>query len=190
MTKKLTLSPMDGGIIKLIESITGQSVQVEKKESTIVFRWSQPDPVNVSVVEGAKITALKDAIRGRLGDRFVTQHWEKGEYILIILPSEETQNTFFYDYKQQDYNVGEVYERTVIEVRAVQVRKDNSEELANFTGGGKMTQTNRVVYTFIDENGIFVDVPEGFYIVHDGSNYNVYNPTLFNYTFAKKCDTK
>lgn len=186
--KKMSLSLVDGGTIQLIKSITKQTVIVEKENDHFVMRWFQSDPVKADVNERSRIVALKDAIRGRLGDRFISQHWEKDEYILRLLPDMENPVKGFehYDEQSKDYTIGDLYERKVMEVRAMQVRKDNAEELAKFTGGGTLSETERVVYSFISDNGLYMDAPEGTFIVHDGNNYAVYSPQMFNYTFARK----
>lgn len=53
---------------------------------------------------------------------------------------------------------------TLLEVDAIQVRRDNLDDLLRFTGGGTMTiprtPNGRAVYSFPDGNGIFIDAPE------------------------------
>ena len=70
-----------------------------------------------------------------------------------------------------DATAGTRYCRTLLEVDAIQVRRDNLDDLLRFTGGGTMTTPRtpdgRAVYSFADGNGIFIDAPESWFIIRE-----------------------
>lgn len=76
-----------------------------------------------------------------------------------------------------DATAGTRYCRILLEVDAIQVRRDNLDDLLRFTGGGTMTTPRtpdgRAVYSFADGNGIFIDAPESWFIIRepDGRMY-------------------
>lgn len=90
-----------------------------------------------------------------------------------------------------DFTAGQKYCRTLLEVDAIQVRRDNVETLVKFTGGGTMT-TPRIpdgiaVYSFPDGNGIFIDVPEKWYIIREPNGRLTARPEReFNREFEPK----
>lgn len=92
---------------------------------------------------------------------------------------------------EPDATAGTRYCRTLLEVDAIQVRRDNLDDLLRFTGGGTMTTPRtpdgRAVYSFADGNGIFVDAPEMWYIVREPNGRLTVRPEKdFNREFESK----
>lgn len=92
---------------------------------------------------------------------------------------------------EPDATAGTRYCRTLLEVDAIQVRRDNLDDLLRFTGGGTMTITRtpngRAVYSFPDGNGIFIDAPETYYIVREPDGRLTTRPEReFNREFEPK----
>lgn len=92
---------------------------------------------------------------------------------------------------EPDATAGTRYCRTLLEVDAIQVRRDNLDDLLRFTGGGTMTiprtPNGRAVYSFPDGNGIFIDAPETYYIVREPDGRLTTRPEReFNREFEPK----
>lgn len=92
---------------------------------------------------------------------------------------------------EPDATAGTRYCRTLLEVDAIQVRRDNLDDLLRFTGGGTMTiprtPNGRAFYSFTDGNGIFIDAPETYYIVREPDGRLTTRPEReFNREFEPK----
>ena len=161
---KQVLSPFDCDMCAMIEDITGNPVEVEATPDFIRVGWVQNGTVN----EQQRIEALKQAIRGRLGDRF--NSFEHCGVFFKYDPEEypEEMRTRLTD---PDATAGTRYCRTLLEVDAIQFRRDNVDDVLRFTGGGTVTTprtpNGKAMFSFPDGNGIFVDVPESWYIIRD-----------------------
>lgn len=118
----------------------------------------------------AMVEAIKQAVNGRLGTCAITWEYKNGRQSVTVEydPTEypEEIRTRLTD---PDFTAGQKYCRTLLEVDAIQVRRDNVETLVKFTGGGTMTTPRTpgglAVYSFPTENGVMLDVPEGNFIV-------------------------
>ena len=70
-----------------------------------------------------------------------------------------------------DATAGSRYCRIMLEVDAIQFRWDNVNDVLKFTGGGTVTTSRtpngKTVYSFPDGNGIFIDVPENWFIIRE-----------------------
>ncbi len=70
-----------------------------------------------------------------------------------------------------DATAGSRYCRIMLEVDAIQFRRDNVNDVLKFTGGGTVTTprtpNGKAVYSFPDGNGIFIDVPEDWFIIRE-----------------------
>ena len=67
---KQVLSPFDCDMCAMIEDITQQEINVTASDTSIRLSWSQNGSEGKDKPEAQRIAALKQAIRGRLGDRF------------------------------------------------------------------------------------------------------------------------
>lgn len=164
--EKSKLTPFDVETFLMIESITG--VEPEVVQSKVSYKIS----VCTYNLSDEKITAIKNAVSGRLGKRLYNT--ESGiNKIVFSVEFQENAEKFPTEIRTDlgtpDNNAGKVFCRRLLEVRALPVMRDNLEKLLMFTGGGTMqiprTPGGLAVYSFPTENGIMLDVPEGNYIV-------------------------
>lgn len=181
---KQILSPFDCDMCAMIEDITGNPVEVKATPDIIRVGWVQ----NGTVGEQQRIEALKQAIRGRLGDRFdsfehcgVFFKYDPEQY-----PEELRTRLASFDPK-----AGTRYCRTLKEINAIQVRRDNVDELLKFTGGGTMTTPRTpdgiAVYSFPNQNGLYIDVTETWYIIReDNGEFTTRNKRDFDAEFEPK----
>ena len=68
---KQVLSPFDCDMCAMIEDITKQEIEVTASDTSIRLSLSQNGSEGNDRPEAKRIEALKQAIRGRLGDRFI-----------------------------------------------------------------------------------------------------------------------
>ena len=164
--KKLT--PFDAECIRMIADITHVEPQVEQKDDVFTVA------VMLGTVPTETIQALQNAIIGRLGERLKLHGTTDDQLIFTIAydPEGETlPDMLGGDVIEIDPNAGTRYCRTLKEINAIQVDRDNVEELQRFTGGGSMT-IPRIpggigIYSFISDNGLSIDVPETWYIIRE-----------------------
>lgn len=188
---KQVLSPFDCDMCAMVEDLTKQVVEVTASPDSIRVSWEQPRCERNSP-DDQRNRAIKQAVDGRLGKRVISWEYQAGR-----------QNVYFqYDPEQYpeeyrtrlaaiDPKAGSRFCRTLKEVDAIQVRRDNREELERFTGGGTMTiprtPDGRAVYSFNDGNGVFMDASEYFYIIRDAAGrYEVRNKQAFDVEFEPK----
>lgn len=188
---KQILSPFDCDMCAMVEDITGNPIDVKPQSDYFVLSWEQC-PCDRTNPEGQKAEAIKQAVNGRLGTRAIAWEYKDGRQSVTVEydPTEypEEIRTRLTD---PDFTAGQKYCRTLLEVDAIQVRRDNVETLVKFTGGGTMT-TPRIldgiaVYSFPDGNGIFIDVPEKWYIIREPNGRLTARPEReFNREFEPK----
>lgn len=169
---KQVLSPFDCDMCAMIEDITKQEIEVTASDTSIRLSWAQNGSEGNDKAEGQRIEALKQAIRGRLGDRLIEFFYADGrQSVYMKYDPEEYPEEMRTRLVEPDATAGTRYCRTLLEVDAIQVRRDNLDDLLRFTGGGTMTiprtPNGRAVYSFPDGNGIFIDAPETYYIVRE-----------------------
>lgn len=166
MKKRLT--PFDAECIKMIADLTKVEPQVEQHGNSFTVA------ITLGTVPGEIITALHDAIKGRFGSRLIFFEEKDGQKVYTVGydPEGETlPDTLGGEVMEIDPEAGTRYCRTLKEINAVQVDRDNVAELQRFTGGGSMS-VPRIpggigVYSFITENGLSMDVPETWYIIRE-----------------------
>lgn len=164
--EKSKLTPFDVETFLMIESITG--VEPEVVQSKVSYKIS----VCTYNLSDEKITAIKNAVSGRLGKRLYNTESGINKIVFSVEFQENAEKLpteIRTDLGTPDNNAGKVFCRRLLEVRALPVKRDNLEKLLMFTGGGTMqiprTPGGLAVYSFPTENGIMLDVPEGNYIV-------------------------
>lgn len=168
---KNVLSPFDCDLCAMVEDLTGNPITVDASPENFRLSWEQC-PCDKTTPEGQKAEAIKQAVNGRLGTRAIMWDYKDGRQNVYVEydPTEypEEIRTRLYE---ADATAGTRYCRTLLEVDAIQVRRDNLTFLQKFTGGGTMTiprtPDGRAVYSFPDGNGIFIDAPETWYIVRE-----------------------
>jgi hypothetical protein len=182
---KSKLNPFDAELLVMIGDIAKSQPDVEEKTDGYEIT------VATTEIPGA-VDALKQAVAGRLGNRLLTTHTLNAAVIFNV----EYDPT---EYPEQirtrliepDATAGTRYCRTLLEVDAIQVRRDNLDDLLRFTGGGTITTPRtpdgRAVYSFADGNGIFIDAPETWYIVREPNGRLTVRPERdFNREFEPK----
>lgn len=189
---KQVLSPFDCDMCAMIEDITKQEIEVTASDTSIRLSWAQNGSEGNDKAEGQRIEALKQAIRGRLGDRLIEFFYADGrQSVYMKYDPEEYPEEMRTRLVEPDATAGTRYCRTLLEVDAIQVRRDNLDDLLRFTGGGTMTiprtPNGRAVYSFPDGNGIFIDAPETYYIVREPDGRLTTRPEReFNREFEPK----
>ena len=160
------LNPFDAELLVMIGDIAKSQPEVEEK----------PDRYEITVdtteIQGKAIEALKQAVAGRLGKRLlVTRTLDAAVVFNVEYDPTEYPEQIRTRLVEPDATAGTRYCRTLLEVDAIQVRRDNLDDLLKFTGGGTMTTPRtpdgRAIYSFPDGNGIFIDAPETYYIVRE-----------------------
>lgn len=184
---KSKLNPFDAELLVMITDIIKKEPRVEEKDDNY-FIVVQPE-IHTPI---ANIEAMKNAISGRLGNRLLDIKEMHGAYTFIVAydPTEypEQIRTRLIE---PDTTAGTRYCRILLEVDAIQVRRDNLDNLLKFTGGGTMTTPRTpdgiAVYSFPDGNGIFIDAPERWFIVREPDGKITIRPEReFNREFEPK----
>lgn len=169
---KQVLSPFDCDMCAMIEDITKQEIEVTASDTSIRLSWAQNGSEGNDKAEGQRIEALKQAIRGRLGDRLIEFFYDDGmQSVYMKYDPEEYPEEMRTRLTDPDATAGTRYCRTLLEVDAIQFRRDNVDDVLRFTGGGTVTTPRtldgKAMFSFPDGNGIFVDVPESWYIIRE-----------------------
>jgi hypothetical protein len=165
------LNPFDAELLVMIGDIAKSQPEVEEK----------PDRYE-----------LKQAVAGRLGKRLLVTHTLDAAVVFNVeYDPTEYPEQIRTRLVEPDATAGTRYCRTLLEVDAIQVRRDNLDDLLRFTGGGTMTiprtPNGRAVYSFPDGNGIFIDAPETYYIVREPDGRLTTRPEReFNREFEPK----
>ena len=180
------LNPFDAELLVMIGDIAKSQPEVEEK----------PDRYEITVdtteMQGKSIEALKQAVAGRLGKRLLVTHTLDAAVIFNVeYDPTEYPEQIRTRLVEPDATAGTRYCRTFLEVDAIQVRRENLDDLLRFTGGGTMTiprtPNGRAVYSFPDGNGIFIDAPETYYIVREPDGRLTTRPEReFNREFEPK----
>lgn len=169
---KQVLSPFDCDMCAMIEDITKQEIEVTASDTSIRLSWAQNGSEGNDRPEAQRIEVLKQAIRGRLGDRFIEFFYDDGiQSVYMKYDPEEYPEEMRTRLVDPDATAGTRYCRTLLEVDAIQFRRDNVDDVLRFTGGGTVvtprTPDGKAMFSFPDGNGIFVDVPESWYIIRE-----------------------
>lgn len=180
------LNPFDAELLVMIGDIAKSQPEVEEK----------PDRYEITVdtteIQGKSIEALKQAVAGRLGKRLLVIHTLEAAVVFNVeYDPTEYPEQIRTRLVEPDATAGTRYCRTLLEVDAIQVRRDNLDDLLRFTGGGTMTiprtPNGLAVYSFPDGNGIFIDAPETYYIVREPDGRLTTRPEReFNREFEPK----
>lgn len=165
--KESKLSPFDGDLLAMIADITKVEPKVTENDDRFVVNV-QPE----LTIPGETMEALGKAVAGRLGDRLLGTSENHGVYSFYIsYDPEEYPEEMRTRLSDPDATAGTRYCRTLLEVDAIQFRRDNVDDVLRFTGGGTVvtprTPDGKAMFSFPDGNGIFVDVPESWYIIRE-----------------------
>ena len=119
------------------------------------------------------VKAITEAVSGRLGNRLLKTDEKPDCVIFNVGYSSEPLPVEIVRQDAPDLSETDIYCHVLEEVRAVKVERDAFERLSKFTGGGTMTipeePSGYAVYSFINEQGIFMNIPEGWWLVREES---------------------
>lgn len=133
---KSKLTPFDGELLVMIADI--MKVEPTVEESATTYTISVPIGDNTPDT----VTAMQNAVRGRLGKRLIMFEDVdncKRYSVAYVDDAESMADEIRTEYDAPDATAGTRYCRTLKEVDAIQVDRDNLETLKRFTGGGTMT---------------------------------------------------
>lgn len=180
------LNPFDAELLVMIGDIAKSQPEVEEK----------PDRYEITVdtteIQGNAIEALKQAVAGRLGKRLLVTHTLDAAVVFNVeYDPTEYPEQIRTRLVEPDATAGTRFCRMLMEVDAIQVRRDNLDDLLKFTGGGTMTTprtpNGRAIYSFPDGNGIFIDAPETMVLVREPNGRLTARPEReFNREFEPK----
>ena len=164
--EKSKLNPFDAELLVMIGDIAKSQPDVEEKTDGYEIT------VAITEIPGTAVEALKQAVAGRLGNCLqVTHTLERAVVFNVEYDPTEYPEQIRTRLVDPDATAGTRYCRTLLEVDAIQVRRDNLDDLLRFTGGGTMTTPRtpdgRAVYSFADGNGVFIDAPESWFIIRE-----------------------
>lgn len=118
----------------MIEDITKQEIEVTASDTSIRLSWAQNGSEGNDKAEGQRIEALKQAIRGRLGDRLIEFFYADGrQSVFMKYDPEEYPEEMRTRLVDPDATAGTRYCRTLLEVDAIQFRRDNVNDVLKFT---------------------------------------------------------
>lgn len=171
MNAKLT--PYDSELILMIESIT--EIKPEVRYSFRLFQISAP----YGDMSEQKKKLLREAVEGRCGKRLADVQDLQSEKVITftIDYSKEKFPLLVGDCRHVTYpseDIGNTYCHRLQEVKALKVERYNAKKLEIFVGGGEMQipEEGEAVFSFLN-NGVFVDVPEHWYIIYDNEQFFV-----------------
>lgn len=131
---KQVLSPFDCDMCAMIEDITKQEIEVTASDTSIRLSWAQNGSEGNDRPEAQRIEILKQAIRGRLGDRFIEFFYADGrQSVYMKYDPEEYPEEMRTRLTDPDATAGTRYCRTLLEVDAIQFRRDNVDDVLRST---------------------------------------------------------
>lgn len=165
-------TPFDAETVMMLRGLTQRESFITELDNNFTihaFYSNHPDPDYIS--------AVIDAVRGRMGERFIEVDDNPEMQMLKFTIAYDKHNLpdieGFTDVVPAEFEKGDLYfckpnMAEDAQIRAIQVRRDNWVTVAMFCGNGTI-QTERHLggkawFTFLN-NGTYVDVPENDYIV-------------------------
>lgn len=165
------LTPFDTELFIMVESLTGKPSKPCYSGGNAYFFEADYENHN----DPQYILAMWDAIEGRTGERlleikddaerhalFVRVKFSEQKYPGVIRASRDCS-------PQESY--GKTYCHKLVEIRAVQVERDNAENVLRFVGNGEweIPDDGPATFHFLNAAGsVFAHAPEHSYIVHAG----------------------
>lgn len=191
---KNKLSPFDCDMCAMIENITKTPVEVDLSKENILLT------VSVKGLEENRIKAIKEAAKGRLGERFNFTEQPGDQLIISFNADPEYLNAPYqmrYDLTEPKNIPGTTYCRKLKEVNAVLFTEKSINTVIAFTGGGTLTVPSSMnveqdgiiepaFYEFPTENGVLLKVFEGEYIVKENGHFTTMRKSTFETDFEPK----
>jgi len=132
------LTPFDSELFLMVESLTGCECVPKNDGDGYTFTADYEKHKK----EPNWILALWDAIEGRLGDRLLDLEDNPDVHCLFVrvkFSEQEYPSITRLDRDcKENPNAGEIYCRSLEEIRAVQVKRENAGKLLAFVGNGEM----------------------------------------------------
>lgn len=170
MTRVMTgkkITPFDMETVLMIENTARRDVAIEENDDVFTIT------LEIYRLREEIIKAIKEAVSGRLGNRLLKIEDKPGCVVFNVSYSSEPLPVEIVRQDAPDISQSDAYCHVLEEVRAVKVERDAFERLSKFTGGGTMTIPEEplgyAVYSFINEQGIFMNIPEGWWLVREES---------------------
>lgn len=176
------LNPFDIDMMFMIEDVTGNKCKIDKltgmDKDIVLIRF-----------RGQLSEALKNAIIGRLGDRYLNIISIGLDNELSFVDSDENYpKEIRTEFKEPNLSVGKIFIPAYLEIKAIQLLKTNIDLVLEFTGGGIIiTDDNTLKYSFISQYGTFIDVLENQYIIcNPDGNFKIMGKREFDIHFELK----
>lgn len=168
------LTPYDAELAMMVESLTGMPCELKNGGDHYFFEANYRDHNDPQY-----ILAIWDAIEGRAGDRLIDiqDQPERTSIFVRVKFSDEDYPALIRMAKfgPNKPESGDIYCKVMEEIRAVQVKRTNIEQLTEFVGNGEMEIEKRpdgkAVFHFRNAFGsVYEHAPENDYImfVKDG----------------------
>ena len=167
---QIKLTAFDAELIKMVESLTGKPCEPKNGGSHYFFEADYEkhnDP--------QYILAIWDAIEGRTGKRLLEIKDEPERHALFVrVKFSDTQYPGIIratrDQSPQE-TFGKIYCHKLVEIRAIQVERDNAESVLQFVGNGEWEIERRpggkAMFHFRNAAGsVYAHAPEHSYIVY------------------------
>lgn len=169
---KNRLTPFDAELCMMIEDVSNEKVKVFFEANYFQLVWGNPgSPV---LTTNKKIDeALENAIRGRVGDRFISfENIDGQKFVFIRFDATQYPDEYRFEETKASIVGGVKYARKIKEVDAVYFDRENINQVRAFTGGGSLIipRALNAVASFeftSPANGLTVVAREGQYIVRN-----------------------
>jgi NTP pyrophosphatase (non-canonical NTP hydrolase) len=187
------LGPFDAELCMMIENVSKLPVSVFFEHSFIQLVWGvetdQPAPQRKTDID----TALINAVRGRLGDRFISSENINGlKFVFFKFDPVQYPEERRFSQTAPVMRPENRFIKKDIEVEAVYFDRNNIEKVKEFTGGGTITIPREIngIAEFVftsPASGLFVTVREGQYIVRGkGQKITLYSKSEFENEFEQR----
>lgn len=169
---KTNLTPYDSELALMVESLTEMPCELKNGGDHYFFE------ADYSKHNDAQwILAVWDAIEGRTGERLISMEDQPERnrlFVRVKFSSEKYPQSFYAErFERCNPECGNVYCHTLEEIRAIQVKPQNFEQLVDFVGNGELEKPKDepAIFHFRNASGsVFEHAKENDYIkyVSDG----------------------
>ena len=164
------LTPFDTELAIMVESLTGKPCELKNGDNGYFFEADYENHNDPNF-----ILAMWDAIEGRTGERLLEIKDDADRHALFVRVKFSEQKDPGIIRASRDCSPQESYGKTychkLVEIRAVQVERDNAENVLRFVGNGEWEIPDDGPATFHFRNAagsVYAHAPEHSYIVHAG----------------------
>lgn len=168
---KQKLTPFDTELAIMVESVTGKPCELKNGGDNFFFEADYGNHAN----EPDYILAIWDAIEGRTGKRLLEIKDDPERHALFVcVKFSDTQYPGIIratrDQSPQE-TFGKIYCHKLVEIRAIQVERNNAESVLQFVGNGEWEIERRpggkAMFHFRNAAGsVYAHAPEHSYIVY------------------------